>query len=449
MSDDHAGIAPAATRLGQLQRGRGAGFLAAVAAGPAAVDDVLQCVLADPRIDGQLESRSRYYAELATVLAVPCEPMLAAVAAAADPALGHGVLAGMWRLGHPGVRAFVAAGEAGGPPFREIVRQLWARRWSVPVQMPEAAARLWLRFDAAEADSAQAAPRRVGPTALAGLTVRELLELARDRRQGRRDRLLGELCARGDEALRGELLAVVAEDVVFERVRLAARALGMLGDERLLPLAEAHFAREDVFADPERRLSGFDRMRRSCLADYVQHLPKALALPLARDWHGRGGYFATVAGFVLQEHATAQDRARLEAFVAAHGERAGGWDVLAEIDALGRIADPRSAPLLAEVAREAAYSHARRRAVHALAAMPELPLARETLREALWDCEDETAADGCSFLCSPDAAAQARIAALAEHPLVDEELRDRARRSLRRAAEGSAPPHPRCGRDPA
>lgn len=434
MTDDQPAIAAADTRLGQLQRGRGDGFLAAIAAGKAAVDDLLQCVLVDPRIDREIEARARYYAELGAAIELPLEPLIAALAGHDEPCLAHAVLAGLWRLGHAATRTFVAAGDAEVPTWTELVRQLWARRWAVPTQLPKAAAAFWIRFDAAEADSVQAARRRVARTALATLSVPQLLELARDPRRARVDRLLGELCARGDEATRNELLAVVTDDLVYARVRLAAHALGLLGDERLLPLAEDHFAREDVFADPARRLPGYDRMRRSCLAEYVRHLPAALALELARGWHGRGGYFATVAGCVLQEHATAADRTRLEAFVADHAGRDGGLDIIAELDALGRIGDPRSATVLVDIAREAAYSHARRRAVHALLALGDLPPAQQVLREALWDCEDEAAADGCAFVTSLDGAARARVASLAGHALVDAELQARAQRRLRRDA---------------
>ncbi|MEO6595419.1 MAG: HEAT repeat domain-containing protein, partial [Planctomycetota bacterium] len=161
-------------------------------------------------------------------------------------------------------------------------------------------------------------------------------------------------------------------------------------------------------------------------------------LELAREWHARGGYFETVAGFVFGEQATPDDRTQLEAFVAEHGDTDGGWDVIHELDALGRIGDPRSAPLLVEVAATATYSHARRRALHALTGMLQVPAAVAALHEALWDSEDEAAAEGCSFLPSPNGEARGRIGALAEHALAAAELRLRAARRLRR--EGATAP---------
>ena len=434
MNDDSAEIAPASTRLGQLQRGRGDGFLAAVAAGAAAHDDLLHCVVEDPRVDRQIEARGRYYGELLVMLQAPLDPVLSHLAGAADEQLGHEVLAAAWRLGHPEVRALLQAPEADEAIVTGITSCLWGQRWATLVEMPPRAAGIWLQLELQGADCTRAAARPRTTTALAGMPLRELLDLARDARLHRRDRLLGELCARGDDATRDHLVTVVTHDVVLERVRLAARALGLLGDERLLPLAEDLFAREDVFEDPRRRLPGLDRMRRSCLCDYVQHLPAPRALELARDYHPRGGYFETVAGFVFQEHATAADRRMLEAFIAERRDHGGGWDVISELDALGRLADARSAPLLFEVARDAAYSHARRRALRALACMPHLQLAQQALREALWDCEDEASADACAFLPTLDADALRRVQALRDSPLVDDELAARAGRRADRDA---------------
>ena len=63
-----------------------------------------------------------------------------------------------------------------------------------------------------------------------------------------------------------------------------------------------------------------------------------------------------------------------------------------------------------EVSQRVAYSHARRRAVRGLAVIAsehhDIP---GPLREALWDCEDEAAADACSFMPALDEAALARV----------------------------------------
>ena len=421
MNDQTPAIAPATTRLGQLQRGRGAGFLAAIAAGAAAHDDLLHCLLADPRRDRQTEQRARYYGELLVAVDLPLEPLLGPLRAAPEGVLGHDVLAASFALGHAPTRELLADENTAEPLVAGITGCLWGERWARAVDLPPRARAHWLRLDLQNADSARSERRPQAPTPLANLSVDAVLELARGPQPVRRDRLLGELCARGDAATRARLAAVVADDRVLDRVRLAARALGLLADDRLLPLAEDLFAREDVFADPERRLPADLRMRRACLSDYTQHLPGPMALPLARAWHERGAYFTTVAGKLFELHATAADRRRLEAYVAANVDD----DVGAELDALGRLGDPASIPLLVEVAATTPASRARTRAVRALSFVAQHPLAQATLREALWDAEDEAAELACGTVAGDDEVRR-RIAALAANPLADAELTARA-----------------------
>lgn len=427
MPADPPAIAPATTRLGLLQRGRGDGFLAARLAGAAAHGDLLLCLLEDPRADREEQRRARYYGELLVATGLPLEPLVAGLRDVPEGMLGHDALAAAWALGHAPTRALVAAADGDDPLLAGIVACLWGERWATPVQLPPRAAERWLSFDLQHADSTRAQQRPPAATPLAALSIDEVLELGRGPGPVRRDRLLGELCARGDEASRRRLAEVVADDFVLERVRLAARALGLSGDERLLPLAEDLFAREDVFAERARRLPGDLRMRRACLADYVRELPAAVALPLARAWHGRGGWFATVAGQLLEQHATAVDRAALEAFVAARSADP-TTGCTAELDALGRLADPASAPLLVDVARTTPDSQARWHALRALAGMAALPAAQAVLREALWDCEDAAVEVALGFARAADPVARQRHAELAVHPLVAADVAARASR---------------------
>lgn len=419
--------APPTTRLGQLQRGHGAGHLAATAAGAAAHDDLLQCLLVDPRSDRRGENRARYYGELLVALDLPLAPLLGPLQAAPVGVLGHDALAAAWVLGHPSTRDLLADENTAEPIVAGITSCLWGERWARAVDLPVRARALWLQFDLQHADSARSLRRPADPTPLAALSVAEVLELARGPESVRRDRLLGELCARGDETTRAQLAEVATEDFVLGRVRLACRALGLLADERLLPLAEDLFGRDDVFLDPERRLPADLRMRRGCLADYARHLPGPMALPLARDWHPRGGYFTEVAGSLFELHATAADRARLEAFVAAHAFGSGPA-IDDQLDALSRLCDPASVPLLVAVTEATGSSQARLRAVRGLARFPAHALAREVLRQALWDCEDEACNAACQSRFALDPPATQRLDQLARSPLADPELAANAAR---------------------
>ncbi|MBL8722783.1 MAG: hypothetical protein JNK49_01990 [Planctomycetes bacterium] len=426
-----APLADPQSRLGQLQRGQGRGVLRARADGVAAHEDLLACVLADPRCEPAFEARSRCYAELALWLAVPLEPLFARAVAPAGSLVGE-TLAGLWALGSPAVRAFVADAAVDEAALAAVVAALFDGRWAVPVDLPPRARALWLQHAREDADCVAAAVRSEARSELAGLTTDELLELGRDAQNDRRDRLLGELCARGDAATRNRLFATLRDDVVYGRVRLAARALGLCADDRPLALAEDYFARPDADHVPPGRLDGVARMRRACLVEYLLHLPPPHALAQARRWRGFGGYFDVAVGAVFREHATPADREALEAYVGAHAGRDGGMAVIDELDALARLGDSRSAPLLLEIAATTTGSQARRRAVQALAMMPDAPGAVAELQAALWDCEDETAAVACSFVPELHAAGRARLVELVAQPLAAPELRQRASARLRR-----------------
>lgn len=431
VSDGNFQTAPYSSRLGQLQRGRGKGFCAALVAGKNAHEDVLHCLTNDPRVNSQIESRERYYAELVMALDVPIAPLIDHLAGR-EAELGHSVLAGTWRLGHSETRSFIANPNADEAVVKGIAQQLWGLHWAQLVDLSGQAAKAFLQEALEVADCAQSSRRRQKSKPLPGeKSVPELLEIGRHMHQGQRWAIVEELCRRGTEEDRIALADTVKHDMVYDRVRLAAQALGTLGDERLLPLAIDYFGREDVITDPDKRLAGYDRMRRSALNDYVCCLPADRQLELAREWHARGGYFETVAGGVFGEQATPDDRTRLENFIVQNSDIDGGWEVISELDALGRIGDPRSAPLLIQIAEHATYSHARRRALHALSGMQDLPAAVAALHEALWDCEDESAFDACAHLPTLDQNATSRISTLATHCLAQLELQTRASKRLR------------------
>src|SRR5215469_4346196 len=71
---DDVQVSPADSVLGQLQRGRGAGFLAALSLPRREARTALQeCIMHDARWDHQVEARAAYYAELALDLELDVE----------------------------------------------------------------------------------------------------------------------------------------------------------------------------------------------------------------------------------------------------------------------------------------------------------------------------------------------------------------------------------------
>lgn len=386
-------------------------------------------------MDRELESRGRYLGELLTACDAPLDAIVVALRGEQDSRLGHEVLAASAACGHARARALLAD-EGVDERLRGHVA-LWLVDWEVlqPVALPPSLrARVMEQLlDCADSASVASGMRRPPPADFASLSVEDVLELARTARSGLLGPIERELRTRTADRDRDRLWRCLRDDPVHGRVKAAARALGAMGDERVLGLCEELFAREDVFEDPARRLPGLERMRRSALAGYVRRLSGARQLELARAWHPRGGYFAVVAATSFADHAEPDDRAYLEQHVAADLADGTGWDIISELDALARLADPRSAPLLIEVSERVAYSHARRRAVRGLAVIAsEHHAIPGPLREALWDCEDEAAADACSFMPALDEAALARVRQLGVAVAAAPELRARAARRLER-----------------
>ena len=396
---------------------------------------MLRCASEDPRVDRVLESRGRYLGELVAMLQVPVDSLVRDLRADGGDRLGHEVLAAAAAFGHAGACELIED-RAEEVELRGVVAG-WLVEWGVmmPVQLPEPIRALVLADMLDRSDCAQAfrAPPCEAEVDLRGRSVAELLDRARTAKMFEQERLQAALTQRTTEPDRVELWHVVQHDLVHGRVRAAARALGSMGDERGLPLCEQMFGREDDDAAPGGRLPGLTRMRRSAMAAYVQCLPAPLQLRLARTWHPRGGYFTIVGGTMFERHAEPDDRTYLERCVERDLCEGSGWDIISELDALGRIGDERSAELLAAVAERATYSHARRRAVHGLALLGGADgISRAALREALWDCEDETAADACAFAPDLDEDGKKRVQALSRSPAAESELRVRAARRLAR-----------------
>src|ERR1700685_3503201 len=62
--------------LGQLQRGRGEGYLGILSTSRREACELLvQCISNDPRLDSQVESRAGYYASIAVELGLDLAPL--------------------------------------------------------------------------------------------------------------------------------------------------------------------------------------------------------------------------------------------------------------------------------------------------------------------------------------------------------------------------------------
>lgn len=311
-----ASWAPPETRLGALQRGRGDGFRMALSGGLEAAAEVVGCVLDDPRWDRQVESRDSYYARLLLALGGDLGPIAARLAALAEDVsndsanlwLPLGVTSELAARGHVGAVEILAdlvastrlwescldaLEGAGGPRLvgevvsPEIAAALVARLG--PAELREAVNRVgapwatWaetipdLRPALAEFSPTRAIGRGESPAPSGSidrsLSVDALLRMDLPPRNMRElAALVGE---RRDVATTSALLRVAMAVGHPSRV-MALQLLGRRGYVELLGDAAA-FLRDEVNG------RGDPRLRRGYLL-YLQELPAAAVLPLARAW---------------------------------------------------------------------------------------------------------------------------------------------------------------------
>lgn len=437
--------ADAATRAGRLRRGRGAGFLQALREGAAAREDVLACILTDPRVDPQVESRSRYYADIALRIGVP----VAAIVRAADRGdagfLAVDVLAELAARGQPEAWRLVADPRGAPELRRQLVGYLRDHpAWSA-ANLPLAAVadlafalheaddlvvdvaiyrEFWLpwvdridevgsAFAAAAADAeAERADLPEPPADPASMPTAALLDFLDVHASSAIQQELAARTSADDRAL----LAWRVEHGASARLFAAADALAAMADPRLLDLAEELFALPDELADPARRLDPTQRSRRAALCRYAASLPGTLVLPLAREWWHRGGYFPQAAARVLARHAEPDDRGWLQDAVLDGAAVREPLVAVDGLDALRRIGDPRTVPVFAEVYVGTGSSFVRSRALAGLCGHRN-PGAEGLVEEALWDCEADARELAAVHARVDRAAVRDRLRELAADPL--------------------------------
>lgn len=374
--DQIDGAAPADSTLGMLQRGRGFGWLQSATA-PDGVEMLLSCIGDDPRWDRQVESRSEYYATLALRLGIPVSRIAELLDEDED---------GEW-LPEQVLNDLAERGVAGAADtLRDAGLTPWADELPGTGPLSDEGEKL---IDAPIDVVLASAPEHLYSSALrARFTVttdpREIAALRR--------------CAE-DSANPGWVLAV--------------RVLAERGDASALDAAE-----RVLVAD------GRGRTRPAAIR-YVERLPGAVVLPLARQWLGYGDARGIVARGVLAEHAQPPD---LDLLRTALAKADGYYEVSDLVRALGRI--PQGGPYseFETIYRESAYSYTRAAVVEAMAATdPEFPEVHAF--ECLWDCE------GTSRLVAVQHArlsveATARIRELADDAAEDEDVRAAARARL-------------------
>lgn len=462
-------LADPGTRLGQLQRGRGAGFLAALSAGEAGVADVLAAAAFDPRWDRQIESRAGHYAALLHALGADPGPLAVRIAEVGartegdswDAWLPIEVLARLADRGDARAAGMLADAIADGPLWRasldavaavggeallrrtiptaaihQLVARVSAQELAEAIREPDDPLAAWLsevpalRFVAAR-DSGDA-PRtldgpaewvagriRVPPSSVdASMSTEELLTHTEPAALRRIVEILDQ---RRDEATTARLVRAVDERNPRQAL-MALSALGRRGCQDFVDLAEGHLraltAEPPAVGRRDPMFLGYSR--------YLAALPPEAVLTRARGWFDEEWPLGNVGQNVLARHATEDDLPLLHTAGAAALAAGEMYRLCSILEALTTVGSVRSLNVLCAAYEGAPYSWARQRALEGLARLPGETSAQAAMHEALWDCEEESRCVACTHVDRALPGVRSRLRALANDPFEEAEVRDAA-----------------------
>jgi hypothetical protein len=455
------------TRLQMLQSGRGNGYRAALAAGKPAVDEVVDCVVTDPRWDRQVENRDDYYAKLLLVLGGDVEPIVASILSSPAEAeasacwLPIGVLAQMARRGHAAAAASLALLIRRGRKWRECFDALEAAGGQALIasliaphdvehllmevgseEVAEAARLLdapwdsWakslpaLRFIALARNRRTREPKPFsGPLGWIAhrlrapdrtdsterMTVADLLEAAT--KPGPTRPIVDALLRLDDPAAGRAIRAAAAQGSPRERA-VALHVLAKQGCVDYVGDAKAF-----LLAQTKQSSKTEQQVLRTGYVRYLEAMPPRLTLPLAREWLSAPWPLSYAAEQLLSRHATPDDRTLLEEAGAAALPARDMYRLCSMIEGLGVIGAPESLPFLRVAYEQAPYSFARRRALECLRVFSEQNAVRDLVLESLWDCEPESRALACQAPSLAGLATSRRIKEIRDDAFEEPEVR--------------------------
>jgi hypothetical protein len=419
-------FASASTLLGQLQRGRGAGWLAA--AEKRAVGLLEQCLADDPRYDSQVERRANYYATLAIELGLPaCSLSLGAITDEPTRWLRLDVLAMMAKRGDPDALQVLWAHLDGGQGSEHVVNHLLRldndlHRLETLIagcvrgdeldsivcrykQLP------WERWATRHPHLAEARKRVAGwdkgrpePPDLGAPLDEILLADFSPVPANLLDRFVNRSTSEELTRLRQ---AAVGDDRPARYFALAV--LGARNDPCALELAEKTFA---------ANTSGRDR---ATLYRYIRVLDGSHSLPLARRWLGVDDSRDGIAANLMALHSEADDVPAIRtAFAREWSETECTYPLCDLVEALGRHPEQGPYEELRLTFIDVVYSYARKRAAASMALVdPQFQDLFAT--ECLWDCEPETQIVGLHSANVLLPLVASRVKALAHNFVEDDE----------------------------
>jgi hypothetical protein len=465
-------------RSARLRRGRGGGYREAIRVGKAATDDVVTCVVNDPRWDRQIESRDDYYARLLVELGGDVSPIVQRLideAPSADESdfwLPIGVLAQMALRGYAPAAKGLALAIRRGRRWRACLDGLEAAGGeslvSATVQASDIEALLSLAGaeDVADAARVVAAPWGIWASAVPALrfvsaaranrtearkpfsgpvgwiahrlrapespslnstmTTAELLDAATV--PGPTTHIVDALLKRSDSVTDRALRLAATEGAPRQRA-VALHVLGKLGCTDFVSAAVAFLTLES------EHTSSPVPLRRAYIR-YLEQLPADLTLSLAREWFASARPLSLAGEGILAARATRDDRILLETAGAIALEGGDMHRLCSVIDGLATICAVESVPFLSDVYGAAPYSFARTRTVKALVPHATRGPVQDLLVESLWDCESESRELACGSVSLTELSTRRRLAEVADDAFEEPDTRQAARARQKRAPGG-------------
>lgn len=454
--------APPETVFGQLQRGRGLGYLRVLKEPrPWAHQMLTRCILEDPRIDYQCENRGDYYAELARRVELPLGPLAARVLeddGCEERGLTRQTLRSLSRQGSreateillkdcrtyeewpyhvetlvsfpdPEVTARLARIIDGRFPnagsLHEALRDAFLEdpAWKI---LGQHSGRLQEVLEMSER-GIRGQSVRPPQEQLAHLDLRGLLEFARtNRRIGLRRFIQATVSPDDVNYLRSQVVPEHRETCVC-----ALWGLATIGDSALFDwLRDTYVAHADLWGPV--RVAFYEAMA---------SLPAPITLPLARQWFDHPDFhFSAMADALMEEHSTPQDLPLLQAALreSLPSEPETSYRICNLARAIGRLKGIGRVPELELAFEQVQHSCARWYLVPAMRSTDLEGFRDRFATECLWDCEDDVQLAGVN-VAPPDATnMSSRLNELALATWVDSDVRDAAARRLKEVSRRSA-----------
>jgi hypothetical protein len=452
MAKNERRIAGAGTLLGKLQRGRGAGFLEAMAAPREDVWAMLrECIENDPRWDTQCHSRDEYYAGLILKTGMDIRWLGEAIRereSRKDSESTWLVIYILEKLTRAGderavgvLRDYVSWGshwecavrslyEGGKGQYLDGIGEAICRRFSDDAEIET---ELYC-LDEGVLDAIGAQSERLA--AMCSTVKAENERNRKDRDKPEYERIgLGELFNLADEKnnrriARAAEKVVTVDDLPFlanmvehgdmVRKAIALGLLGKLGTEEGFAIIEKFV---DDNPDPERVI------RRHIFWN-IANAPSWACLKSGRRWFQSGHHFQQVAGRdILEEHAEYEDVPMVvETIVRTmrEGEQCvcGMLGILAAIEDYGRIDE------LGWVFEETQDSLGRLHVAEAMIPNDADWFISEYARECLWDCEGLTRKLALEWVDIDEPGVRERLKEMADDLMEDDDIHEAARKRI-------------------